>query len=52
MACKIGWQTFKRMDKGGWRETAETWSGDDGCDGGSWQRWTLMAVDDNDGDGG
>ncbi len=40
------------MDKGGRREKAETRSGDDGCGGGSWQRWTSTAADDDDSDGG
>jgi hypothetical protein len=34
------------------REMAETWSGDDSCGGGRWRRWTTMAADDNNGDGG
>ncbi len=39
------------MDKGGRQETAETWSGNDGCGGGSWQQWTSTVADNNDGDG-
>jgi hypothetical protein len=31
---------------------AETWSGNDSCGGGSWRRWTLTAVDNDDGNGG
>jgi hypothetical protein len=52
MACKIGRRTMKGMDKSKRQETAETQSGDDGCGGRSWWRWTSMAVDSNDGNGG
>jgi hypothetical protein len=52
MACKIGRRTTKGMDKSRRQEMAETWSGDDGCGGRSWQRWTLTAVDDDDRNGG
>jgi hypothetical protein len=51
-ACKIGWRTMKGMDKSRWRETAETRSGNDGCGGGRWRRWTMTAADNNSGEGG
>ncbi len=43
---------MKGMDKSGWQEMAETWSGDDGCGGGSWRRWTSTAAVDDNGNGG
>jgi hypothetical protein len=51
MACKIGRWTTEGMDKSGRQETAETWSGNDGCGGGRWQRWTKTAADNDNGDG-
>ncbi len=51
MACKIGWRTTKGMDKSRRQEMVETQSGDDGCGGGSWRRWMLTAVDNNNGNG-
>jgi hypothetical protein len=51
-ACKIGRQTTKGMDKSGQQERADTWSGDDGCGGGRWQRWTTRAADNDNGDNG
>ncbi len=50
-ACEIGRRTTKGMDKSGRRETAETWSGDDGCGGKRWRQWTKTAADDDDGNG-
>jgi hypothetical protein len=50
--CKIGRQPMKGTDKSGQQEMAETRNGNDGCRGGSWQRWTTTAADDNNGDGG
>ena len=52
MACKIGQRTTKGMDKSRRQETAETQSGNDGCGGGRWRRWTTMVAYDNNGNGG
>ncbi len=45
----FGRQTAKGMDKIWRQERAETQSSNDGCGSGSWQQWTLMAADDDDG---
>ncbi len=51
MACEIGRRPMKGMDMSGRREMVETRSSDDGCRSGRWRRWTMIAADDDNGDG-
>ncbi len=44
--------TMKVKDKSGRQETAETRSGNDGCGGRRWRRWTMTVVEDDNSDKG
>ncbi len=50
-SCEIGRQTTKGKDKSGRQETAETRSGNDGCDSGRWQRLTTTVAGNDYGKG-